>query len=150
MGLKSVRCIIFDYNGLKLASAAEPIKTAINDKCVEQNPDEWWDKTQAVMKKAVFDSRIQKIDFITVTTSASCLVCVDDAGNSLMPALMISDKRAGKEAEELQRHPLFNEVIKKTKQNSSASLMLPKIMWVKITDLIFLNIPLIFLHLMTI
>ena len=57
MGLKSVRCILFDFEGTKLGSAAEPIKTAINDKCVEQNPEEWWSKTQSVMKKVVGDSK---------------------------------------------------------------------------------------------
>lgn len=131
MGLKSIRCIIFDYNGSKLGSAAESIKTAINDKCVEQSPDEWWDKAQLVMGKAVSDSKVNKIDFITVTTSASCLVCVDNNGNALMPALMVSDKRAEKEAEKLQLDPLFQDVARKTKLNSSSSLMLPKIMWVQ-------------------
>lgn len=131
MGLKSIRCIIFDYDGVKLGSSAEPIKTAINDKCVEQSPDEWWEKAQLVMRRAVFDSKTKKIDFITVTTSASCLVCVDQNGNALMPALMISDKRAEKEAEKLQLNPVFQDVSRKTKLNSVSSLMLPKIMWVQ-------------------
>ena len=48
-----------------------------------------------------------------------------------MPALMVSDKRAEKEAEKLQLDPLFQDVARKTKLNSSSSLMLPKIMWVQ-------------------
>lgn len=131
MGLKSMRCIIFDTQGKKLGSAAEPIKTAINDKCVEQNPEEWWEKAQTVMKKAVKESRTNQIDFITVTTSASCLICIDEEGNSLLPAFMISDKRAEQEAEELQKNHVFQTVREKTKLNASSSLMLPKIMWVK-------------------
>ncbi len=131
MGLKSVRCILFDFEGTKLGSAAEPIKTAINDKCVEQNPEEWWSKTQIVMKKVVGDSKVRKVDYITVTTSASCLVCVGSNGDSLMPALMISDKRAEKEVEELKKISLFELVRKKTSLDASCSLMLPKIMWVK-------------------
>lgn len=40
MGLKSIRCIIFDSEEHKLSSAAVAINTAINDKCVEQSPEE--------------------------------------------------------------------------------------------------------------
>ena len=38
MGLKSIRSIIFNQNGLKLGSSSLAINTAINDKCVEQSP----------------------------------------------------------------------------------------------------------------
>lgn len=51
MGLKSIRCIIFDSKGRKLSSAALAINTAINDKCVEQVPEEWSKKAELVMKK---------------------------------------------------------------------------------------------------
>lgn len=77
MGLKSIRCIIFDSKGRKLSSAAVAINTAINDKCVEQEPEEWWEKAEIVMRKAFKEAKLTRIDYITVTTSASCLVCVD-------------------------------------------------------------------------
>lgn len=83
MGLKSIRCIIFNQNGLKLGSAAKAINTAINDKCVEQDPDEWWEKGILVVRKALSDAGCPQINYITVTTSASCLVCVDKYGNPL-------------------------------------------------------------------
>ncbi len=89
MGLKSIRCIIFNQNGLKLGSAAKAINTAINDKCVEQDPDEWWEKGILVVRKALSDAGCPQINYITVTTSASCLVCVDKYGNPLQKAFMI-------------------------------------------------------------
>lgn len=131
MGLKSVRCIIFSMDGLKLGSASDPIKTAINDKCVEQNPDEWWDKVCHVMKKAIKDARIKKVDYVTVTASASCLVCIDKNGKALMPALMVSDKRAYDEARELKKMAVFKQVKEQTGLDAASSLMIPKIMWVK-------------------
>lgn len=131
MGLKSVRCIIFSDEGLKLGSASEPIKTAINDKCVEQNPDEWWNKALCVMKKAIKDAGIRKVDFLTVTASASCLTCIDEKGTALMPAMMVSDKRAYDEALELRQMSVFERVREQTGLEASSSLMLPKIMWVK-------------------
>lgn len=131
MGLKSIRCIIFNQNGLKLGSAAQAINTAINDKCVEQEPEEWWEKTQNVIKKALADSGMAEITFITVTTSAACLVCVDSSGNSLGRAIMISDKRAKAETEIISDMPEFEEIKKKTGLGMAVSLMLPKILWVQ-------------------
>ena len=98
MGLKSIRCIIFDSEGHKLSSAAVAINTAINDKRVEQDPEEWWEKAVIVMRKAFKEAKLRRVDYITVTSSASCLVCVDKGGNPLGRALMISDKRANRKS----------------------------------------------------
>ena len=138
MGLKSIRCIIFNEHGVKLGSSAVAINTAINDKCVEQSPDEWWDKAISVMKRAVYEAGEKNIDYITVTASASCLICADIDGNSLYKALMISDKRAGEESRIISTMPEFQEVYKATGIDVSASLMLPKIFWIK------RNMPVIF------
>lgn len=131
MGLKSIRCIIFDSEGHKLSSAAVAINTAINDKCVEQAPGEWQEKAEYVMKKAFRESRLRRIDYITVTASASCLVCVDSNGVPLGNALMISDKRAEKEAQSIKAMPEFQAVYRQTGIELSVSLMLPKIFWIK-------------------
>lgn len=111
MGLKSIRSIIFNQNGLKLGSSSLAINTAINDKCVEQSPNEWWEKANTVIHKSLRDSGNPHIDFITVTTSASCLVCIDENGNPLQRAFMVSDKRAEKEAAEIKQMP---DVFEKT------------------------------------
>lgn len=131
MGLKSIRCIIFDQKGQKLGSAALAINTAINDKQVEQNPEEWTRKAVQVMKKALWDAGSLRIDFITVTASASCLVCTAKDGTGVGRALMVSDKRAGQEAEQIAGMPEFARIQKSIDMDSSASLMIPKILWVK-------------------
>ena len=131
MGLKSIRCIIFDHHGFKLGSAAQAINTAINNKRVEQDPDEWWEKAQVVMAKALVDAGRPLITFITATASASCLVCVDADGNALDNAYMVSDKRAEAEADEISHMAEFQKIKEKTNLDMSASLMLPKILWVK-------------------
>lgn len=131
MGLKSIRCIIFNHLGTKLGSAAIAINTAINDKCVEQEPTEWWEKAKKVMRKAYADARVKRVDYVTVTTSASCLVCVDTEGEAIGKALMISDKRAEEEADWIAKLPEFERVHKSTGLDMAVSLMLPKILWVK-------------------
>lgn len=131
MGLKSIRCIIFDQNGRKLGAAALAINTAINDKQVEQEPSEWSEKAKAVMEKAFVEAGKIRIDYITVTTSASSLVCVGSDGVPLGRAIMVSDKRAAEEAQMIAQLPEFVKVQEATGLNISASLMLPKILWMK-------------------
>lgn len=134
MGLKSIRSIIFNDKGLKLADASRTLTTAIDDCRVEQFPEEWWQKGIEVMRSSIEEAMLLKIDYITVTTSASCLVCVDDKGQSLSNAIMVSDKRACKEVDEIKKLDEYHEVKEETGLDVSASLMLPKICWIKNND----------------
>lgn len=131
MGLKSIRCIIFDETGAKLSSAAIAINTAINQERVEQEPAEWWEKAKQIIGKALADCNHIRIDYITVTTSASCLVCVDKEGKSLCRAFMISDKRAEAECKDIEALKAYKDVLIRTGISMSSSLMLPRILWVK-------------------
>ena len=44
MGMKSIRSIIFDDDGNKLASSSIPIETSLTGETVTQFPEEWWEK----------------------------------------------------------------------------------------------------------
>jgi len=131
MGLKSIRCIIFNQNGRKLSSASLAINTAINDSWVEQDTEEWWCKAETVMRRACVEAQVARVDYVTVTASASCLVCVDKDGKSLGRAFMVSDKRAEEESVLIQGLEEFQNVKIKTGMDMAVSLMLPKILWVK-------------------
>lgn len=131
MGMKSIRSIIFRADGQKLSQAALPLTSAINDMRVEQDASEWWEKALVVMGKSIREAGIKQLDAITVTASASCLVCLDEEGQPLAPVMMVSDKRAQAEAEAISRMPEFAEVREKTHLFMSSSLLLPKILWVK-------------------
>ena len=131
MGMKSIRSIIFDDEGHKISSKSLPLTSAISDRKVEQNPKEWWTKAVSVMKTSLREASVRHLDAITVTTSASCLVCMDDAGTAQGSAIMVSDKRAENEARYIAQIPEFAEVRRAAGLNMSASLMLPKILWVR-------------------
>ena len=131
MGMKSIRSIIFDENGKKLSSASRTLASAIDDIRVEQYPEEWWDKAIEVMRSSIQDSRVQRVDYITVTTSASCLVCMDENGRPLGNAIMVSDKRAVKEVNEIKEGAFAADTVKDTGLPISVSVMLPKILWIK-------------------
>ena len=134
MGMKSIRSIIFDGNGKKISSASRTLTSAINDTRVEQYPDEWWDKAVEVMKESIKDAKIINIDYITATTSASCLVCMNGAGHPLGNAIMVSDKRAIREVDEIKKCAAYALVEEDTGLPVCVSVMLPKILWIKNND----------------
>lgn len=131
MGMKSIRSILFDSGGSKLASFAVPIETSLAGDTVTQAPGEWWEKACMVIRESLADAGNPPVDYLTVTTSSSCLVCVDREGEALLPSMMVSDKRACRESELLKRAAAFEKAKEKTGLGSDPSLMIPKAMWVK-------------------
>lgn len=131
MGMKSIRSIIFDEDGNKLASAAVPIVTSLTGECVTQVPAEWWEKACRVIRETMTDAGNIFVDYLTVTSSSSCLVCVDKSGEALLPCMMVSDKRAKAESDSILEMPIFDELKEKSGLGMDASLLIPKALWVK-------------------
>lgn len=133
LGLKSVRAIVFDRDGRKRASAARTVQTRLQGAWIEQDPEEWWTLALEVMGECLADGEIRSsLTAVTVTSSSCCLVCVDETGRTLRPAIMVSDHRAVSEAEALGASSAFQEAADDNGNLvSEASLMLPKIMWLR-------------------
>ncbi len=125
LGLKGIRAIIFDSEGKAIASSYQRVQTFLNKDQVEQDPIRWWEKGLECIKEAL--QKENGIEFITVTTSAACLVPVDTKGNPLMKAIMVADKRAHKEALVIKELESFKEL--PFKSNSYYSI--PRILWIK-------------------
>lgn len=131
MGMKSIRSIIYDQYGNKLASSARPLSTGLNESRVFQNPDEWWEKAGQVIRESLLDSKYKTINYITVTTSASCMVYVDDDCRALDNCIMVSDKRSEQESHIIGEMNSFQKVKAETGQDISVSSMLSRILWIK-------------------
>ena len=56
MGMKSIRSIIFDNDGNKLASSSIPIETSLTGETVTQFPEEWWEKACKVIRETVAEA----------------------------------------------------------------------------------------------
>lgn len=130
MGMKSIRSILFDNEGSKLASASILIETSLKGETVTQIPAEWWEKACLVIRETLADAGNIAIDYLTVTASSSCLVCVDQYGEALMPCMMVSDKRAKEESCLIGNMNAFAKIKKQTGLNADLSFMLPKAFWV--------------------
>ncbi len=131
LGMKSIRSIIFDDSGEKLAASSIPVTTALEDECVTQNPLEWWEKGCSVIADTLEQVNRETIDYITVTASAACLIPVDQEMNPLYQCIMVSDKRAKKESEYIRTLKEFSAVYQETGVDMDPHLMLPKALWIK-------------------
>lgn len=131
MGMKSIRSILFDSEGNKIAYSALPLETSLTGDTVTQMPAEWWEKACKVIQETVVDAGNIFIDYLTVTTSSSCLVCIDKEGRLLLPCMMVSDKRAKKESILLKNAKMFSKVSERTGLGADPSFMIPKAMWIK-------------------
>jgi len=132
LGLKSIRSIVFDPAGAKLASYSLPVNTYLKGFQVEQDPNEWWDKAVEVIRKTLEDYETRKqVAYLTVTASSSCLVPVDREGSPLHRAIMVSDKRALEQAEAIAGLAEFARCHAETGFPSDPYLLLPKILWLK-------------------
>lgn len=132
LGLKNTRAIVYNDKGEEVSACSLSIASLINDVMVEQDPFEWWEKTEKVVREALRDEEIRsEVKYITVTCSSSCLISVDKDLIPLGKAIMVSDKRAVKESEEIGRNAEFLRIRKACHISSDASWMIPKILWVK-------------------
>ncbi len=131
MGMKSIRSIVYDVSGEKLATASLPIETYLDREKVTQDPEEWWRKAVSVIRNSVNDIETKNIAYLTVTASSSCLVCVDKHCNALEKCIMVSDRRAIAEADQIKGIRAFRDLYEKCGVSVDASLMLPKILWIK-------------------
>ncbi|MBB6632579.1 xylulokinase [Cohnella thailandensis] len=132
MGLKSIRSIIFDEQGNKLASSSLPIETKIRGNYVTQDGKEWWRKALQVIKATIEDANVRKrVRHFTVTSSSSCLLPISPTGEPLCDAIMVSDTRAQFESDNISGLAEFQETYQNVGLACDPYLMLPKILWIK-------------------
>lgn len=131
LGMKSIRSIIYDQEGNRLAQSSCPLSTGLNESRVFQDTEEWWECAAKVIRDSVKNIREEKIDYLTVTASASCLVYVDANGYALDSCIMVSDKRAIEECSEIRKLFSYQVLAENFGMEISASSMYAKILWVK-------------------
>lgn len=131
LSLRSVRVVVFSELGEKVYEDWLPIRTYVNESSVEQDPNEWWELLVVLLKKVFSQEDLKnRIKYLTVTSSAMCLVMVDNKGNVLEKSMMVSDKRAQEESKLfLEKFPDFFDKEKSIK--AEPGFMLPKIVWLK-------------------
>lgn len=132
LGLRSIRAIVFNEKGEKLTHTWYPVKTIIQGDRVEQDPNEWWKLCQEVIREIVVDQAVKRdIRTISVTSSACCLVLMDEGGNAIGHSLMVSDKRSQLQAEKIKTEKKLADIFLTPNNLAAASFMMPKMSWIR-------------------
>ncbi len=132
LGLKSIRAILFDQEGQRLASAALPVSTSLRGVYVEQSSDEWCEKLAKVVGEVTLDRELaRRIELITVSCSASCLTPVDSNCNGTGPVIMVSDRRAEQEAEDIAKLPSYQSLASEYGFSCTCFSQLARVLWMK-------------------
>lgn len=133
LGLKSVRAIVFSDHGQKLKIVSFPINTTLRGYFVEQDPEEWWNKSVLAIRQVLMEKEIRdEITTLTVTSSSSCLVTLDGKFLCLRNAIMVSDTRAQQQASKIMDTTWYKAGNHRGNAGRChASLMVPKIVWLR-------------------
>ena len=131
LGLKSIRGIVFDHRGVPLYSKNHPVHTTLSHDKVEQDAAEW----KVLLEKILEDLRdntdlSNKIRYVTVTTSSSCIVGVDEKCHPLTKVMLVSDKRSEHQASFIKQTQQFQKY-GDTGLTCSSSSLVPKVLWFK-------------------
>lgn len=133
LGLRSIRTILFDQQANILEKNWYPVQTVMHKDIVEQNPQEWWSLAEQLLHEVLSKKQEYRDNLvsITVTSSACCLVVTDNEFKPLTDSLIVSDKRAQKEAQDLKDNPLFVSLFDNPNFLAVPSFMIPKVLWLR-------------------
>ena len=132
-GTQSVRVVVADVSGNIVASdeQAYPIYHP-QPGWAEQKPAEWWECFNKAMKNVMDKVSVgirYSIQALSVCSTSSTVLAVDEQGNPLMDAIMWMDTRAVKEMETI--NATADPILEYCGGEDSVEWMIPKTLWIK-------------------
>lgn len=102
IGTSGVKVGVFDTEGHLMARAVAKYPTIIPQPgWAEQDPVAWWSASQQAVIEVVGQVEAGQIQGISVVGLSPALICVDEEGEVVRPAVIWSDQRAEREIAEL-------------------------------------------------
>jgi sugar (pentulose or hexulose) kinase len=131
LGLRSIRAIVFDANGDKLAADSHKLETRVSGDTVEQDPNRWWDLTVDIIRSVQNEVNADATGYLTVTSSSCNLVPVNRRNNPTYPSMLVSDKRSTEEASWFASHDDFADLLAANNFSASPSYIPSKVRWLR-------------------
>ena len=132
LGLKSIRIIVFSDAGKVMYSDSFPVHTSLQGEKVEQDAVEWKILLYKLLDGLANKTDLMpKIEFITSTTSSSCVFGCNREMKPITKVLMVSDKRASEEVANIKANPIYIKKNIKEPISLSESSNVPKLLWIK-------------------
>jgi xylulokinase len=132
LGTSSLKCVIMDAAGRRLASAEHSYPTqSPHPGWAEQDPDNWVEAMRAALQelRTREPGLIDRLDAIGLCSAAHIPVLLDDANHVIRPAILWSDQRSEAEVSDLRanHNQLLEEI---TLNEAGCTWTLPQLLWI--------------------
>ena len=128
IGTESARAAVFTDDGVRVGDGHSTYPTMYpGPGWAEQDPEQWWRGAVDASRAALALAGVDRIAAISVATTSSSVVVLDDDGRPLRPAILWMDSRASVEAAATSEsvHPNLSF----SGGSDSAEWLVPKAMW---------------------
>jgi xylulokinase len=128
------KALLLDEAGVVLASATTeyPLSTP-HPLWSEQDPADWWRGTVQSVRQVLAESHIRPSEIVGVglTGQMHGLVCLDNTGHVLRPAILWNDQRTAAQCEQMTSKVGFQRLLFITGNPALTGFTAPKILWVR-------------------
>lgn len=136
IGTTSNKTVIFDLKGNVISESSEEFNLIFPQQgWVDQNANDWWEKTSITIKKAIEKAKskiaISDIKSISVTNQRETIVPVDSSGIPLRNAIVWQDRRSIKECSKIKEIVGEEKIYNITGLTVDPYFSGPKILWIK-------------------
>ncbi|MEO6888947.1 MAG: xylulokinase [Ktedonobacteraceae bacterium] len=134
VGSQGMKTVLLADSGLVLASAYAPYNPRYPAPgWAEEDPGDWEVALETTVNEVLHTARVRPGDVVALALGSQVdgLVCVDEQGDVLRPAIIWLDRRATAQCEELARHIDPAALFHLTGANLDSSHVAPKILWVR-------------------
>ncbi|MEZ4859715.1 MAG: FGGY-family carbohydrate kinase [Caldilineaceae bacterium] len=134
IGTTSTKAVLFDSQGVLLAQAAQEYPTAYpHPNWAEQDPEDWWRATCAVLQQIFAAPRFDAIRVagIGVSCQAPTMAAVDQQGRPLYPALIWLDRRSEPQCTWLREQVGEDRIAGINGGRVDPYYLAPKLLWFK-------------------
>ncbi|CAN5173323.1 FGGY family carbohydrate kinase [soil metagenome] len=128
IGTESARAAVFTADGARVGDGHGTYPTVFPQPgWAEQDPELWWRGAVDAAREALASAGVDRVAGVSVATTSSSVVVLDEQGKPLRPALLWMDSRAWREAEitATVAHP----VLALSGGSDSSEWLVPKAMW---------------------
>ena len=135
IGTTSTKAVVFDAQGGVLAQATQEYPTHYpHPGWAEQDPDDWWRATCAVLKQVFAQPALnpQDVAAIGISCQAPSLVAVDRQNRPLHQALIWMDRRSEAECAWLREHVGEEAISRSNGGRIDPYYLAPKLRWFQI------------------
>ena len=123
-----MKALAIDARGEVLARAEEEYALSTpRPGWAEQDPEDWWRASERVLERLA----VEDVAGIGLSGQMHGLVCLDEAGRVLRPAILWNDQRTAAECAEIEERVGLERLIRLTGNRALTGFTAPKLLWLR-------------------